>query len=37
VLDLIERKAAGHTEVIAPPAAMDEDKVVDLMAPWRPA
>ncbi len=32
VLGLIERKAAGHTEVIAPPVVMDEDKVVDLMA-----
>jgi DNA end-binding protein Ku len=32
VLDLIERKAAGQTEIIAPPAAMEEDKVVDLMA-----
>ncbi len=32
VLDLIERKAAGHTEIVAPPVVMDEDKVVDLMA-----
>ncbi len=32
VLDLIERKAAGQTEIIAPPVAMEEDKVVDLMA-----
>jgi DNA end-binding protein Ku len=32
VLGLIERKAAGQTEVIAPPVAMEEDKVVDLMA-----
>lgn len=32
VLDLIEKKAAGHTEVLAPPTAMEEDKVVDLMA-----
>lgn len=32
VLDLIERKAAGNTEVIAPPVAVEEDKVVDLMA-----
>jgi DNA end-binding protein Ku len=32
VLDLIERKAAGQTEVIAPPVAMEENKVVDLMA-----
>jgi DNA end-binding protein Ku len=32
VLDLIERKAAGKSEIIAPPAAMEEDKVIDLMA-----
>ena len=32
VLDLIERKAAGDTEIVAPPEAMTEDKVVDLMA-----
>ena len=32
VLDLIERKAAGHTEIVAAPVAMEEDKVVDLMA-----
>lgn len=32
VLDLIEQKASGKTEVIAPPAAASEDKVVDLMA-----
>jgi DNA end-binding protein Ku len=32
VLDLIERKAAGETEIIAPPEPMSEDKVVDLMA-----
>jgi DNA end-binding protein Ku len=32
VLDLIERKAAGDTEVVAPPEVMAEDKVVDLMA-----
>jgi DNA end-binding protein Ku len=32
VLDLIERKASGQTEIIAPPVAMEEDKVVDLMA-----
>jgi DNA end-binding protein Ku len=32
VLELIEQKAAGKTEVIAPPAALNEDKVVDLMA-----
>jgi DNA end-binding protein Ku len=32
VLDLIERKAAGQSEVVAPPVAMEEDKVVDLMA-----
>ena len=32
VLDLIERKAAGETEIVAPPEPMTEDKVVDLMA-----
>jgi DNA end-binding protein Ku len=32
VLDLIERKAAGQTELLAPPVVMEEDKVVDLMA-----
>jgi DNA end-binding protein Ku len=32
VLDLIERKAAGDTEIVAPPEPMAEDKVVDLMA-----
>jgi DNA end-binding protein Ku len=32
VLDLIERKAAGDTEIVAPPEVMQEDKVVDLMA-----
>ncbi|HLT17674.1 MAG TPA: Ku protein [Acidimicrobiales bacterium] len=32
VLELIEQKAAGKTEVVAPPAALTEDKVVDLMA-----
>src|SRR5690606_28975260 len=32
VLDLIEQKASGRTEVVAPPAAITEDKVVDLMA-----
>jgi DNA end-binding protein Ku len=32
VLGLIERKAAGDTEVIAPPEQISEDKVVDLMA-----
>ena len=32
VLDLIERKAAGETELVAPPEQMSEDKVVDLMA-----
>ena len=32
VLDLIERKAAGDTEIVAPPEQMTEDKVVDLMA-----
>ena len=32
MLDLIERKAAGDTEIVAPPEVMSEDKVVDLMA-----
>lgn len=32
VLDLIERKAAGDMEIVAPPEVMSEDKVVDLMA-----
>ena len=32
VLDLIERKAAGETDFVAPPEVMSEDKVVDLMA-----
>ncbi len=32
VLDLIERKAAGETEIVAPPEQISEDKVVDLMA-----
>jgi DNA end-binding protein Ku len=32
VLELIEAKAAGKTELVAPPAALTEDKVVDLMA-----
>src|SRR3546814_784827 len=32
VMDLIEAKASGKTEIIAPPAALGEDKVVDLMA-----
>ena len=32
VLGLIERKAAGETELIARPEQMTEDKVVDLMA-----
>jgi DNA end-binding protein Ku len=32
VLDLIEQKAAGKTEIVAPPAALTEDKVIDLMA-----
>ncbi|MEQ1788062.1 MAG: Ku protein [Acidimicrobiales bacterium] len=32
VLDLIERKAAGKTEIVAPPEQISEDKVVDLMA-----
>lgn len=32
VLELIEQKAAGTAERVAPPAALPEDKVVDLMA-----
>lgn len=32
VLGLIERKAAGDEEIVAPPEPMSEDKVVDLMA-----
>lgn len=32
VLDLIERKASGETDFVAPPEVMSEDKVVDLMA-----
>jgi DNA end-binding protein Ku len=32
VLDLIERKAAGETEIIAAPSAPSADKVIDLMA-----
>jgi len=32
VVELIEAKAAGRAEVVAPPAALTEDKVVDLMA-----
>ncbi len=32
VLDLIQQKASGRTEIVAPPAALTEDKVVDLMA-----
>ncbi len=32
VLELIERKASGDTERVAPPAAISEEKVVDLMA-----
>lgn len=32
VLDLIERKAAGEEEVVAPPVPVSEDKLVDLMA-----
>ena len=32
VLDVIEQKAAGRTEIVTPPAALTEDKVVDLMA-----
>jgi DNA end-binding protein Ku len=32
VLELIERKAAGDDEIVAPPTPVAEDKVVDLMA-----
>jgi DNA end-binding protein Ku len=32
VLELIERKAAGEEEVVAPPTPTADDKVVDLMA-----
>jgi DNA end-binding protein Ku len=32
VVDLIERKAAGEEEVVAPPAPAAEEKLVDLMA-----
>ena len=32
VMELIERKASGQSEIVAPPAALTEDKVVDLMA-----
>jgi DNA end-binding protein Ku len=32
VLELIERKAAGEEEVVAPPTPAADDKVVDLMA-----
>jgi DNA end-binding protein Ku len=32
VLELIDRKAAGEEEVVAPPAPVAEEKVVDLMA-----
>jgi len=32
LLELIERKAAGETELIAPAAAIEPEKVVDLMA-----
>src|SRR5690606_1111492 len=32
VLELIERKAAGETEIIAAPAAPAAEKVIDLMA-----
>ena len=32
VLDLIERKASGDTEIVTPPEVMSDDKVVDLMA-----
>jgi DNA end-binding protein Ku len=32
VLELIERKAAGETEILAPPSAPAAEKVIDLMA-----
>jgi DNA end-binding protein Ku len=32
VVDLIERKAAGEEEIVAPPAPAAEEKLVDLMA-----
>ena len=32
VLDLIERKASGDTEIVTPPEVMSDDKVLDLMA-----
>lgn len=32
VMDVIERKAAGETELVAAPTAVSSDKVVDLMA-----
>jgi DNA end-binding protein Ku len=32
VLELIERKAAGETELVAPPTAPAAEKVIDLMA-----
>jgi DNA end-binding protein Ku len=32
VLDMIERKAGGETEIVAAPVPMSEEKVVDLMA-----
>jgi DNA end-binding protein Ku len=32
VMELIERKAAGDEEIVAPPTPVAEDKVVDLMA-----
>jgi DNA end-binding protein Ku len=32
VLELIERKAAGETEILAPPTAPTAEKVIDLMA-----
>ena len=32
MLDLIERKAAGETELVAAPQPVSADKVVDLMA-----
>jgi len=32
VMELIEAKASGRTELVAPPVAISEDRVVDLMA-----
>ena len=32
MLDLIERKASGDTEIVTPPEVMSDDKVLDLMA-----